>query len=109
MAGKFELKRTRDKFMFNLKAGNGRVILTSARYKTKASAEKGIASVKKHAKADKNYDRRTAKNGSPYFALVASNGEVIGSSEMYSGISGRETGIASVKKNGPSAKIDDQT
>lgn len=33
--------------MFNLKAANGQVILTSELYKTKASAENGIASVQK--------------------------------------------------------------
>ena len=109
MPGKFELKRSQKKFMFSLKAPNGRIILTSARYATKRSAENGIKSVKKHARADKNYDRRTAKNGSPYFVLVASNGEIIGSSEMYSGTSGRASGINSVKKNGPSAKIEDLT
>jgi uncharacterized protein YegP (UPF0339 family) len=43
MAGKFELKKSKDgQFMFNLKASNGQVILTSELYKTKASAENGI-------------------------------------------------------------------
>lgn len=43
MAGKFELKKSKDgQFMFNLKASNGQVILTSEMYKTKASAENGI-------------------------------------------------------------------
>ena len=47
MAGKFEIKKSKDnQFYFNLKAGNGQVILTSEMYKAKASADKGIASVK---------------------------------------------------------------
>ena len=44
--GFYELKVAKDgQFMFNLKAANGQVILTSELYKTKASAENGIASV----------------------------------------------------------------
>ena len=46
--GFYELKVAKDgQFMFNLKAANGQVILTSELYKTKASAENGIASVQK--------------------------------------------------------------
>ena len=47
MPGTYALKKTTDgQFMFNLKAGNGEVILTSERYTAKASAENGIASVR---------------------------------------------------------------
>lgn len=46
MSGKFELKQARNKkFMFSLKSGNGRMILTSERYNTKQGMEVGIASV----------------------------------------------------------------
>ena len=38
MSAKFVLKNSKDQFMFNLKAGNGEIILTSERYKAKASA-----------------------------------------------------------------------
>ena len=62
MPGKFELKRSKKQFMFSLMAVNGRVILTSERYTTKRAAENGIKSVKKHARADTNYERRTTKN-----------------------------------------------
>ncbi len=50
MAGKFEIKKgSSGKFRFNLKAGNGQIILSSETYETKQSAEKGIESVKKNA------------------------------------------------------------
>ena len=50
VVGKFELKPAKGgKFMFNLKATNGQVILTSETYETKKAAEKGIASVRKSA------------------------------------------------------------
>jgi len=110
MAAKFEIKKASNgQYMFNLKAGNGEVILTSETYKEKSSAEQGIASVKKNAANDARYERKTAKDGSPYFVLIAANHEVIGKSEMYSSASSMEKGIASVKKNGPDAAIVDAT
>lgn len=110
MAGKYVLKKSADgQFMFNLKAGNGQIILTSERYKSKKSAENGIASVQKNSPDDRRYDRLTSKSDQPYFTLKAANGEVIGRSEMYSRRSACENGIASVKTNGPTSRIDDQT
>ena len=48
MAGKFELKKSKnDKFFFSLLAGNGQTILSSEMYEAKASAVNGIESVKK--------------------------------------------------------------
>jgi uncharacterized protein YegP (UPF0339 family) len=50
MAGKFELyKDTAGKFRFRLKASNGQVIATGEAYESKASAMKGVESVKKNA------------------------------------------------------------
>lgn len=95
--------------MFNLKAGNHEVILTSERYTTKAAAENGIASVKANGSNDAHFHRKTAKDQSPYFVLVAKNGQTIGKSEMYSSTSAVENGIASVKKNAPIAAITDLT
>ena len=109
MPGKYELKKSRGQFMFNLKASNGKVILTSERYKSKASAMNGIASVRKNGSAKGNFDLRKAKNNAPYFVLQAKNGEVIGRSEMYSGTTARTRGIESVRKNAKGAKLDDQT
>ena len=104
MAAKFELKKAKDgEFMFNLKAGNGEVILTSELYKAKRSALNGIASVKKNASDDARYGRKVANNGQHYFVLKAGNHEVIGRSEMYPHPQSMEKGIASVKKNAPGA------
>lgn len=108
--GKFEIKKDKSgQFRFNLKATNGQVILSSEAYKTKASCENGISSVRTNSGDDSKYDRKTAKDGSPYFNLKAANNQVIGSSEMYSGTSAMENGIASVKKNAPDATIEDNS
>lgn len=110
MAGKFDLKVSPSgKHMFNLKAGNGQIILTSELYESKAAAVNGIESVKKNASDDGRYERKTATNGAPYFVLKAANGQIIGKSEMYSGTAAMENGIASVKANAPAAQVEDNT
>ena len=43
------------------------------------------------------------------FNLRARNGQVIGTSETYESAKSRDNGIASVAKNAPDAKVDDQT
>lgn len=110
MAGKFELKRSKDdKFYFNLKAGNGQVILSSQRYGARADAEGGIESVRTNAASPQRFERKTAANGDPYFVLKAANGQVIGKSEMYSSSSAMENGISSVQTNAPEAGLSDVT
>lgn len=44
-------------------------------------------------------------NGKYYFNLKATNGQIIGSSQMYADESGRDNGIASVKTNAPDATV----
>ena len=52
MAGKFELyKDAAGKFRFRLKASNGQIIAVGEAYESRASALKGIESVRKNASA----------------------------------------------------------
>lgn len=107
---KFIIKRRKDgEFQFNLQAGNGQVILTSEGYSTKAACENGVESVKKNSPDDNRYERKTSSNGKFHFNLKATNGQVIGSSELYESESARDQGIESVKKNAPAATVEDQT
>jgi uncharacterized protein YegP (UPF0339 family) len=107
---KFQIKkRNNGEFQFNLKAGNGEIILTSEGYKTRAGCDNGIESVKKNAPDDGRYDRLTSKNDKYYFNLKAGNGEIIGTSEMYESTESRDGGIDAVKRNAPVAIIDDET
>ena len=48
---------------------------------------------------------KQSKNEQFFFNLKAANGEVIGTSEMYTTLKACENGIASVKKNAPEAPI----
>ena len=103
---KFEITtRKNGEFQFNLKASNGEVILTSEGYTTKAACLNGAESVKKNAVDEKRFEKRVAKNGKPYFTLKATNGQVIGQSQMYASERNRDNGIASVMKNAPAAEI----
>ena len=65
----------------------------------------GIESVRKNSQDDSKFDRKISSNGKHYFNLKASNGQVIGTSEMYESSSGMENGIASVKTNAPNASV----
>jgi len=108
--GKFVItKRSNGEFQFNLKAGNGQTILTSEGYSSKSGCENGIESVKKNAADDSRFEKKTSANGKHHFSLKASNGQIIGSSEMYESTAARDNGIESVKKNAAIADTDDQS
>lgn len=108
--GKFVItKRTNGEFQFNLKANNGQVILTSQGYSAKSGCENGVESVRSNSQEDSRFERKISSNDKPYFNLKATNGQIIGSSEMYESTAAMENGIASVKTNAPDATIDDQT
>lgn len=103
MAAHFHLKPSGAQWMFNLVGGNGEIVLTSERYASKQGAQGGVESVKTNAPTDARYVRLTNSAGKPYFALKASNGETIGTSEAYSSVSARDQGIETVKRIAPLA------
>ena len=104
--GKFVISKAKNgEFVFNLRADNGQSILTSEMYTTKAACSNGIDSVRKPCSDDNRYERKVSANNKHYFNLKASNGQVIGKSEMYESPAGMENGIASIKKNGITDKI----
>lgn len=96
-------------YHFVLRADNRETILTSENYVAKQGALNGIASCQSNSPYDWNYERRTSTASQPYFVLKASNGQVIGTSEMYSSGAGRDNGITSCKTNGPTTTIIDMT
>ncbi|UWX91884.1 YegP family protein [Enterobacter mori] len=110
MSGWFELSKSSDgQFRFVLKAGNGEIILTSELYTSKSAAENGIASVRTNSPLDERFDKKTASNGKFHFNLKAGNHQVIGSSQLYATEQSRDKGIASVKTNGSSQTVKDNT
>lgn len=105
MPATFELKQTKDnQFMFNLRAANHEIILTSEAYRTKTSAKRGIESVRKNSAIDAHYERQPSGDQF-FFRLRATNGKTIGISERYTTQGALEKGIAAVKKAAPGAVV----
>lgn len=90
---------------FNLKADNSQIILTSQIYSLKPDCIKGIEFVRNSCNDDSRYERKQSVNNKHYFVLKASDGQIIGNSEMYASKAGMENGIQSVKKNGINTKV----
>lgn len=121
--GKFVISKTKNgELTFNLKAGNGEIILTASEsYTSMSGCQGGIASVQKNALAHvedqtvEGYETLTHpkfevykdKVGEFRFRLKARNGENIGKSEGYKAKASCMNGIASVGKNAPDAKIEE--
>ena len=118
--GKFVIKQAKSGPMFNLKAGNGEIILTSEIYSDEKACRNGIESVIKNAQAaaiedqtvegyetlkNPKFEVYTDKAGGTRFRLKASNGQNIGKSESYKAKASCLKGIESVKKNVVDAKI----
>ena len=101
-------KRKNGEFQFVLKAGNGEPILVSEGYTTKTNCHNGIESVRKNSQDESKFEKKEAKNGQFHFNLKATNGQIIGTGEMYASAAGRDNGIASVMKNAPEAKIKEE-
>ena len=104
--GKFVIsKRKNGEFQFNLKATNGQVILSSEGYTTKAACMNGIESVMKNSQEEKRFEVLESKNGKHYFNLKATNGQIIGTSQMYEAMASCKNGVQSVMNNAPEAEI----
>ncbi|MDA3880535.1 MAG: YegP family protein [Prolixibacteraceae bacterium] len=104
--GKFEISKRKDEnFMFNLKASNGEVIMTSQGYIAKLSCQKGIESVKVNSVDKKMFTKEIASDGSFYFNLTSANTQIIGTSQMYTSTLGRDKGIDSVRENATKAEV----
>jgi uncharacterized protein YegP (UPF0339 family) len=110
MSGWYEVSKTSSgQFRFVLKAANAETILVGEQYTSRGGVDSGIAAVQNNSPLDERYEKKTTKDGHPYFNLKAANHEIIGSSEAYSSQAALEKGIASVKANGPTKVIKDKT
>ena len=85
------------------------MILASEGYSSKASCKNGIESVRKNSAVESRFELKTSKNGKFFFNLKATNGQVVGTREMYESEASRKNGVESVQKNAPDATVDDTT
>ncbi len=120
--GRFEIKKTKDdRYVFNLYASNHVIVATSQVYSSPQSAITGIKSVIANAsKAGiedqtlKNYTTLPypkweiyVDNGNQYrFRLSASNGSCVCHSQGYTKKANCKSGIESIQKFAPTARID---
>ena len=120
---KFVIRTVPSGIKFDLKAANGQVIATSEVYTSDAACRKGIASIQKNAplagienQTEENhpilshpkFELFTDKAGKYRFRLKASNGQIIATSDGYTGKTGCLKGIDSVKKNAEKAVITEE-
>lgn len=118
--GKFVIKQAKSGPMFNLKAGNGEVILTSQIYADEKSCRNGIESIMKNAPIagiedqtvegyeeikHPKFEVYTDKSGDTRYRLKATNGQIIGTGQGYASKAGCLKGIESIKKNSADATI----
>lgn len=108
---KFEIFQsdTSGKFYFRLKSRNGQIILQSQGYEAKTSAQNGIASVSKHCRDASCYETKQASNGKWHFNMKSTNGQIVGSSQMYASSSTMKAGIEALQRVAPIARIVDLT
>ena len=104
---KFEVYQSgkNNEFRFRLKADNGKTILSSEGYSSKASCLNGIESVKKNASDPKRFAKTKTPTNMFRFTMTAANNQVIGTSQNYKSESGRDNGIESVTRNAGKAEI----
>ena len=96
-------------FYFRLKSRNGQVILQSQGYEAKAGARNGITSVTKHCRDSSCFETKQSSNGKWHFNLKSSNGQIVGSSQMYASSSTMKAGIDALQRVAPIARIVDLT
>lgn len=122
LLGKFFIKQAKDgSYMFNLKASNGEIVVTSDMYSSAEKCRKGIASVQTNAPIANVEDHTVKgaidevpnpkfeiycdKGGNYRFRLKAKNGLIIAKSQGYSSKSNCKNGLESVRKNAMSDEI----
>lgn len=110
MSAHFELKKAKDgQYYFSLLAGNGEVILASELFTSKNAALNTIESIKENSQRADAFELRELPDGKSHFVLKATNGRVIGASQIYASYNGAKAGIISIASNAPNAPTQDLT
>jgi uncharacterized protein len=102
-------KNTNGLYYFVLSANNGQVLLTSEGYVNKAGCLNAVDLVKSNGRDQNRYDKRTASNGKYYFNLKATNGQTIGTSQMYETAAARDNAITAVQSTMTDTLLKDET
>ncbi len=102
-------KNTNGLYYFRLRANNGQLLLSSEGYVSKVGCLNGVESVKSNGRDQNRYDKRTSSNGKYYFNLKATNGQIIGTSEIFEVVTARDNAISAVQSMVTDAMVNDET
>lgn len=102
------LFKTRDdRWGWNLKAPNHKIILRDHPVTTKADALEAIGKVQDHSDCADNYQPFQSADDKPTFRLLDACGDKLGYGETYESTQARDNGIKSCMKNGPTKVVVD--
>ncbi|MBU0923763.1 YegP family protein [bacterium] len=94
-------------FSFIFVNAEGKTIIKSENYAQKASAKNGIESVKKNCQEDSRYELKESANGKQFFNIKSTNGQIVGTSALFSDVIERSAAIAELKANSEDAIIEE--
>ena len=95
----------KEPFSFIFVNAEGKTIVKSENYAQKASAKNGIESVKKNCQDDDRYELKESSNGKPFFNIKSTNGQIVGTSALFSNETERSAAIAELKANSTDAEV----
>jgi len=92
-----------DPYSFSFVNDEGKALVRSQNYASKSSAQNGAESVKKNCMNDDRYELKEAKNGSFFFNIKASNGQIVGTSMMFASLADRNSAVSQLKNKAQNA------
>lgn len=102
----FELRKSETgQFSFSFVNEEGKTLLKSEQYSSKAAVQNGIESVRKNSVDDGRYELEKSSNDRFYFNLKAANGQIIGTSPMWGEEAVRNAAVAQLKKDAEKADV----
>jgi len=106
--GIFIVKKEEDgHFYVTLKVKGGHIMLHGIRHLSKSSCKDGIEIIRANATDNLKYEYKKTFDGKFYFRLKSVHGEVLGSSKIYETAEHRNTGIETVRRIAPFARVID--
>lgn len=95
----------KEPFSFIFVNKEGKTIVKSENYAQKASAKNGIESVIKNCQDDARYEMKVSSNNKSFFNIKSTNGQIVGTSALFSNEEERAAAISELKANSADAEI----
>lgn len=106
----YELEKVRNgHFIFKLKGMHDEIILSSATFCSKASAENAIHFTRYNAPNENNYELKSSRDQHAYFVLRGGNHQILGQSGPYNSETAARRAIKAAMKSAATPEILDLT